>query len=263
MKPFLFVFLVLFVATAIHADGLSDAALREIRFDQKPGDQISADLPFVDENGRSVKLGAYFGSKPVILVPGYYGCPMLCTLVLNGLVETLQDLKSNVGDQFTVINFSIDPSEKPDLAASKKSTYLRHYARAGAEGGWHFLTGDEAAIRKLSDEIGFHYVYDPAVKQYAHPSGFVVMTPQGRIARYFFGVDFQAKDVNAALTSASENQTGSSTRQLLLLCFHYSPVTSKYGSLILNCVRGCGVVTLAGLGVMIGRCLMRDWKRKT
>jgi len=260
-----FIILVMLVlcSTQLRVEALSDSELRKITFKQNLNNTISLDLPFRDEEGHAVKLGDYFGSKPVILVPGYYGCPMLCTLVLNGLVETMQDLKSNIGDQFEVINFSIDPSEKPELAAEKKRTYLRRYGRPGAGKGWHFLTGDSQSIQKLCDEIGFQYAYDPAIKQYAHPSGFVVLTPQGKIARYFFGVDFPAKELDLVLRTASSNKTGSPIRQLFLLCFHYSPITGKYGNLILACVRICGVATLAALCLVIFRSLGRDRFKKT
>jgi len=255
----LFLLLVLSLSRAL-GDSVSDATLRTIRFDQKLNSQVSLDLPFRDETGATVKLGDYFGRKPVILVPGYYGCPMLCTLVLNGLIETLQDLRANAGDQFEVINFSIDPSETPALAAAKKRSAMRAYGRPGAAAGWKFLTGDQFPIEQLAGEIGFRYVYDASIKQYAHPSGFVVLTPQGKVSRYFFGVDFSAKELDSALTAASSNETGSAVRDLFLLCFHYSPITGKYGQLILNTVRFCGAATVLWLGVVIGRSIARERK---
>lgn len=246
---------------AVHGEVVSDKKLREIRFEQKINNKLSLDLPFRDETGAPVKLGQYFGRKPVIIVPGYYGCPMLCTLVLNGLVETLQDLKWNVGDQFEVINFSIDPREGPQLAAGKKRATLRAYGRTGAPNGWHFLTGDDSSIRKLADEIGFHYAYDDEAKQYAHPSGFVVITPGGKIARYFFGVDFSAPDLSSSLVAASSNATGSPVKQLFLLCFHYSPITGKYGGLIMAVVRIGGAGTALGLGLLVVRSMIRDRRK--
>ncbi len=242
------------------ASELSDSALRQIAFEQKIGSQVPLEAAFRDETGKAVRLGDYFGKKPVILVPGYYGCPMLCTLVSNGLVETLNDLKADVGNQFEVLAFSISPSEKPELAAAKKREYLRHYGRLGAEAGWHLLTGEEAAIRQLADAVGFRYAYDPAIKQYAHPSGFIVVTPEGKVSRYFFGVDFRARELSDALQTASINRTGSPIRQLLLLCFHYSPITGKYGGLILNSVRGIGVATLLALTLFIARSWRGDRK---
>jgi protein SCO1/2 len=178
---------------------------------------------------------------------------MLCTLVANGMVETFHDLKANIGRDFEVLHVSISPGETPELAAAKKREYLRHYGRPGAEDGWHFLTGDEAAIHQLAGAVGFRYAYDPTVRQYAHPSGFIVLTPQGKVSRYFFGVDFRARELSDALQAAAVNRTGSIVRQLLLLCFHYSPVTSKYSALILNSIRGIGVATLLALGFFVLR----------
>jgi protein SCO1/2 len=262
MKIFLSVALC-FVSVAAIAGQLSDETLRQIRFDQKIGAQIPLEAAFRDETGRAVRLGDYFGRKPVVLVLGYYGCPMLCTLVSNGLVETFHDLKSNIGDQFDVLHVSVSPTEKPELAAAKKREYLRHYGRPGAESGWHFLTGDETAIHRLADAVGFRYAYDPVAKQYAHPSGFVVLTPQGQVSRYFFGVDFRAQDLSNALRAASENQTGSVIRQIFLLCFHYRPITNKYGTLVLDGVRTIGVATLLVLVIYVGRSFWSERKLRS
>lgn len=261
MKPLALLLVLLSFLPESRAETVSEATLRTIRFDQKLGSQVSLDLPFRDETGATVKLGDYFGRKPVILVPGYYGCPMLCTLVLNGLIEALQDLRASVGDQFEVINFSIDPSETAALAAAKKHSYLRSYGRPGAAEGWRFLTGDTASIQKLTDEIGFRYAYDSTIKQYAHPSGFVVLTPQGKVSSYFFGVDFSASKLDSALVAAGANQTGSPIRELFLLCFHYSPITGKYGPLIINTVRLCGIATVLWLALLIGRSIARERAR--
>lgn len=252
--------LISLMAFAAHAIELHDNALREIRFDQKIGAQIPFDAVFRDEAGNPVRLGNYFGKKPVILVLGYYGCPMLCTLVLNGLVESMQDLKMDIGNQFDVLDVSISPTETPQLAAAKKREYLRHYGRHGADAGWHFLTGGEPAIRQLADAVGFRYAYDTSMKQYAHPSGFIVLTPQGKVSRYFFGVNFRAQELNDALLAASANRAGSPIRQLFLLCFHYSPVTGKYGALIIGSVRAFGVATLLALAVFVTCSLRGDRK---
>jgi len=245
---------------AAHGSELPDSALRQVQFEQRLNAQVPADAVFRDETGKTVKIGDYLGRKPIILVPGYYGCPMLCTLVSNGLVETLHDLKADAGAQFDILAFSISPSEKPELAAAKKREYVRHYGRTGTANGWHFLTGDEPAIRQVADAIGFHYAYDPAIKQYAHPSGFVVLTPEGKVSRYFFGVDFRARELSDALHTAAANHTGSRISQLFLLCFHYSPVTSKYGNLILYSVRAIGMATLLALGFFVARSLRADRK---
>jgi len=234
---------------AIHAPAqtLTDSQLSEIRFNQKLNSRISLDLQFRDEDERTVPLRNYFGKRPVILVLGYYECPMLCTLTFNGMVEGLNDMKWSIGDQFTVVHLSIDPKETPALASAKKQTYLKRYGRAGAASGWHFLTGQESAIRQLADQVGFHFAYDPAVKQYAHPSGLVILTPDGTISKYFFGVKFAPNELYASLQAASERKVGSPIERLILLCFHYSPLHGRYGSLIITTLRILGIVTLAGM----------------
>ena len=242
------------------AQGLSDDALKKISFDQKPGAQVSPGLEFRDENGKAVKLGDYFGKKPVILVLGYYECPMLCTFVLNGLVESLLALNSEIGNQFEVVDVSINPTETPALAAAKKRTYLRRYGKPGAEAGWHFLTGDEPAIRRLTSEVGFNYAYDPVIKQYAHPSGLIILTPSGKVSHYLSGVIYSPKELNNALTDAAGGKVGSPIRQLFLLCFHYSPITGKYGALIMTIVRVCGVMLVLSLGAYIAGMCRRPLK---
>jgi protein SCO1/2 len=237
-------------AVATTNNSLSDDALLQIKFDQKLNSQVSPDLFFRDETGKEIQIGDYFGKRPVVLILGYYGCPMLCTLVVNGAVSTFQDLKWNVGEQFDVIFVSIDPGETPRLAGEKKRAYVRSYGR-GKEDGWHFLTGDANSIQKLSGAVGFHFTYDPAIKQFAHPSGFVVLTPAGKISRYFFGVTYSAVELNSALRDAAANKTGASIEQFILLCFHYSPLTGKYGNLVMGIVRIGGVTTIVALGALI------------
>lgn len=233
------------IALSLSAQALTDEQLSNIRFDQKLNSQISLDLPFRDESGKTVTLGSYFGEKPVVLVLGYYTCPMLCTLTFNGMVESMEDMKWSIGDQFNVVHVSIDPKETSGLALAKKQTYLKRYGRPGAAAGWHFLTGDEPQIKKLCDEAGFHYAYDPTVKQYAHPSGLIILTPDGKASKYFFGVTFSSPELFAALQAASTHKVGSPIERLLLLCFHYSPIHGKYGVLIMTLLRVFGAVTLA------------------
>ena len=233
------------IALSLSAQALTDEQLSNIRFDQKLNSQISLDLPFRDESGKTVTLGSYFGEKPVVLVLGYYTCPMLCTLTFNGMVESMEDMKWSIGDQFNVVHVSIDPKETSRLALAKKQTYLKRYGRPGAAAGWHFLTGDEPQIKKLCDEAGFHYAYDPTVKQYAHPSGLIILTPDGKVSKYFFGVTFSSPELFAALQAASTHKVGSPIERLLLLCFHYSPIHGKYGVLIMTLLRVFGAVTLA------------------
>lgn len=227
---------------------LSDDALVQIKFDQRLNQQVSPELMFVDEAGRAIRIGSFFGRKPMILVLGYYECPMLCKVMNNGLIECLQDLKATAGTDFDVISASIDPSETPELAAAKKITYLKRYGRDHAEDGWHFLTGNDESIRRLTDEVGFNYAYDAQAKEFAHPSGLIILTPEGRVSRYLFGVTYSAKELSVALNAAKGRVVSSPIQQFVLLCFHYSPLTSKYGALVMALVRITGLITLAGLG---------------
>lgn len=246
---------VLVLASSLGAQTLNDKTLASIRFEQKLNSQVSLGLPFRDEDGRSVRLGQYFGRKPVLLVLGYYECPMLCTLVLNGMVESASEMKWSIGREFDVVDVSINPSETPTLAAAKKRTYLKRYGRSEAGQGWHFLTGSDTAIRQLANEVGFHYAYDPASKQYAHPSGLVILTPEGKVSRYLFGVTYSPKDLYGALRDASASQVGSPIQQLILLCFHYNPITGKYSGTIIVILRLLGVATMLGLVWLIVRLI--------
>jgi len=249
--PAVWIFLVpnfLLIARSLtFATPLPDSSLSTIRFDQKINSQVSLDLPFVDENGTPVALASCFHRKPVILVLVYYECPMLCSMVLNGMVESLQEMKPSIGTDFDVLNVSINPTETAKLAAAKKRTYLKRYGRSSASAGWHFLTGSEASITELTKEVGFNYVYDSDSKQYAHPSGLIVLTPQGKVSRYLFGIKFSATELNTALKEASANRTGSPIQQLVLLCFHYNPIHGKYGALIMIIVRSLAAATLVAL----------------
>jgi protein SCO1/2 len=240
------------------AETLTDSRLAEIKFDQKLNEKISLDLHFRDEDGKDVRLGDYFSNKPVILVLGYYGCPMLCTLVLNGMVEGLQDIRWSIGKEYDVINVSINPHETPSLAAAKKRSYLKSYGRPNAEAGWHFLTGESEAIQRLANEVGFRYAYDDVSKQYAHPSGIVVLTPDGKISRYLFGVTYSPNDLFTSLRAASSRKIGTRIQELILLCFHYRPITGRYGNLIMTAVRVSGVLTLVGLAALIVRMARRE-----
>jgi cytochrome c oxidase subunit II len=214
----------------------------DVRFDQRLDQQVPLDLNFRDESGQSVRLADYFGKKPVILSLVYYECPMLCTQVLNGQVTSLEQISFNVGEQFNVVTVSFNPRETPALAAAKKDMYLSKYGRPGAEQGWHFLTGDPKAIAALADSVGFHYVYDALLNQYAHASGIMVLTPEGRISRYFYGIDYSPRDLRLGLVEASAGKIGSPVDQIMLLCYHYDPATGKYGVLVTNSLRIGGVI---------------------
>jgi protein SCO1/2 len=235
--------------------------LRDVGFDQKLDTQVPLDLTFTDETGRAVQLADYFNGKPVILVLAYYRCPMLCTEVLNGLVRALLDVPLDIGKDFNVVTVSFDPREKPELAAAKKKTYLERYGRPGAEAGWHFLTGDEEPIKRLTEAVGFHYVYDERNDQYAHASGILVLTPTGKISRYFYDVRYSPRDLRLGLVEASANKIGSPVDKVLLFCFHYDPAEGRYGPTIMNFVRLGGVLIVLALSLFIGY-LWREERRK-
>ena len=252
------VLLAILCVSSVRAQTAADHVLHDVGFDQHLGEPVPLDLGFRDESGQAVQLSQYFGSKPVILALVYYECPMLCTLTLNGLVSALKVLSFDAGKEFEVLAVSFNPNESPALAAAKKATYLQQYKRPGAAQGWHFLTGEEGAIERLTQAVGFRYVYDPAQQQYAHAAGIVVLTPEGRIARYFFGVEFSPKDVRLGLIEASANKIGTPVDQLLLYCFHYDPSTGKYGAVVMNIVRAAGVLTVFVLGTFMTVMFLRD-----
>ncbi|MGH8543583.1 MAG: SCO family protein [Gammaproteobacteria bacterium] len=239
----------LFYVVSVQANGTRPGdVLQKAGLDQKLNGQIALDLAFRDENGRAVKLGEYFGNKPVILMFMYYECPNLCPLVLDGVIRSLKALSFNIGDQFNVLTVSIDPEEGPALAMAKKRESIRRYGRPGAEDGWHFLTGEEASIKQLTEAVGFRYAYDPETDQYAHASGIIILTPQGRISRYLYGIEYPPRDVRLGLVEASAGKIGSPVDQLLLLCYQYDPTTGKYNLVITNVLRLAGVATALGLG---------------
>lgn len=226
-------------------------SLRDVGFDQRLGAQLPLDLTFRDESGRTVTLGDYFGERPVILILAYYRCPMLCGQVHNGLVRALHEVPFDAGKDFTILTVSFDPRETPEQAAAAKSIYVERYGRPGAEAGWHFLTGDETSIRRLTDTVGFRFTYDAANDQYAHAGGLMLVTPTGRLSRYFYDIHFSPLDMRLGLVEASQNRIGSPVDRILLYCFHYDPSEGRYGPTILNFVRVGGVLTLIGIGVFV------------
>ncbi len=239
------------VETGGSAEQNKPAYLRDIGIDQKLGAQVPLDLTFRDETGKPVKLGAYFDGqkKPVILTLVYYSCPQLCTLVLNDLNRGMNGLSTlSAGDDYQVVTVSIDPSDTPALAADKKQTYMSSYRRPHADQGWHFLTGDQASIRKLTEAVGFKYKWDPKFQQFIHPSGLVILTPKGTVSRYFFGIDYDLKDLRLSLEEASSNKIGSLTDRILLYCFHYDETSGRYTPTITRVVKLGGILTVAGLG---------------
>ncbi|CAN5495981.1 SCO family protein [soil metagenome] len=216
-----------------------------IGIDQKLDEQVPLDLVFTNESGEDVRLGDYFGKRPVLLALVYYECPMLCTQILTGVVTTLGVMDFTVGREFDVVAVSINPREGPMLASQKKKTYVDRYGRPGSESGWHFLTGREESIAALADAVGFRYEFDKETGQYAHGAGIEILTPKGVISRYFYGIEYSARDLKFGIMEASEGRIGSAIDQVLLLCFHYDPATGKYGAAALTAVRVGAVATIA------------------
>ncbi len=237
--------------------------LQEVGIDQRIGQQLPLDLTFHDETGRSVPLRNYFGQRPMLLTLVYYQCPMLCSQVLNGVVGGLLPLKWSVGRDFDIVTISFDPRDTPAVATEKRDTYLRRYGRAGADKGWHFLTGETPAIEALTKAAGFRYAWDPQIQQYAHASGIMVATPDGRLSRYFYGIEYAPKDLRLALVESSEGKLGNVVDQVVLYCYHYDPATGKYGAVVTNMLRLGGALTLLLLGGFLAVAWRRDLRKKT
>lgn len=226
--------------------------LRDVGIDQKLDNHVPLDLAFRDEAGKEVTLGQYFHRKPVVLVLAYYDCPMLCTLVLNGVLHSFEGMKFNIGQDFDVVTVSIDPTETPELANAKKAIYVGLYGRPNAAAGWHFLTGEEPAIRALADAVGFRYNYDPNTRQYVHATGIMVLTPEGRLARYFYGIRYPSGNLRLALVEASQGKIGSPADKLILYCSQYDPATGKYSVLVSRLLKLGALITVFSLAGLIG-----------
>jgi protein SCO1/2 len=245
-------------------------ALQKVGIDQKLNEQLPLDAVFKDESGNEVKLGQYFGKRPVILSLVYYSCPMLCNQVMNGMVGAFKGLAFVPGDEFDVVTISFDARETATLAAAKKKTYVEYFPaakQATIASGWHFLTGDETNIRRVTDAVGFRYNFDAATNQFAHASGIMVVTPEGKLSHYFYGIEYSPKDLRLGLVQASANKIGTPVDQLLLYCYHYDPSTGKYGAVVMNMVRVGGIVTVLGMAGVIGMFLLGGagvvhWKRR-
>ena len=236
--------------------------LQGVAFDQRLGESVDLDLVFRDEAGRNIRLRDCVRDRPVLVALVYYECPMLCTMVLNGLAGCLNALQFDAGREFDIVTVSFDPGETAAMAAAKKKTYLERYQRPTAAGGWHFLTGDAAAIEALAASIGFRYTYDPATDQYAHASGIVALTPQGRISRYFYGIEYAPRDVRLGLVEAADGKIGSVVDQVLLYCFHYDPATGTYGAAVMRLVRGGGILIVAALASFLLVMRRRERSRR-
>ena len=263
--------LLLFVASTAYAQPLPTpagvpaaelpSAIREVGFDQNLNQMLPLDVAFTDEAGERVKLGDYFGKRPVVLSFVYYGCPMLCLQSLSSLASTLGVLAENPGEDFEVVSISIDPRETPALAREKKTHYVERSGKPSIERGWHYLTGTEENIQRVTKAAGFRYVWDQATAQYAHPAGIVIATTEGRVSRYLFGIDYGPRDLRLGLLDASKEKIGSPLQRALLYCYHYDLATGRYSLAIMRIVRLAGAATVFSLGTLIFIWTRRERRR--
>ncbi|MDP3981465.1 MAG: SCO family protein [Chlamydiota bacterium] len=252
--------LLLLSCLSLFAEKRQDDILSRIGIDQRLNEMLPLDAMLYDEEAQPVKLSRYFGEKPVILTLVYYECPMLCTQVLSGLVTCLRALPFKVGKEFSILTVSFDPGEKSSLALEKKKNYLQELHQAGAQEGWHFLTADQPSIDAITQAVGFRYDYDAKTDQFAHASAIMVITPNGKISKYFYGIEYAPRDLKFAILEASNNKIGSFQDRVLLYCYHYDPVTGKYGLSIMNLIRVAGGMTVVAIGLFIITMLRRDRK---
>jgi protein SCO1/2 len=236
--------------------------LKDVAIDQKLDGPIPMDLMFTDETGRDVRLGSYFGDKPVVMALVYYECPMLCTMILNGLVGSLESLAFNPGEEYEVVIVSFDPGETPALALTRKNTYMKRFGRPETADGWHYLTGRQESIAALTDAVGFRYAYVEDIDQWAHPAAITIATPDGRVSKYLYGIDFAPRDLRLALVEATDGQIGTAVDQALLFCYHYDPETGTYGFVVMNLIRVGGIVTLLAMGGAIFLSLRRERRQR-
>jgi protein SCO1 len=234
------------------------STLRDIGFDQNLDRLVPLDVPFVDEAGRTVRLADYFGRRPVVLVFAYYTCPMLCSQVVNGLASALNVLSLTPGRDFEMISISFDPHDTPATASVKKAAYLERYKNGGAAAASHFLSGTPESIARTTKAAGFRYAWDERTKQFAHPTGIIVLTPEGRLARYLFGIEFSPRDLQLAVDEASAGKVGSAVDALLLYCYHYDPATGRYGFAIMGAIRLLAVATVLALGTFMFVMLRKE-----
>ncbi len=237
------------------------AMVRGVGIDQNLNGQVPLELTFKNETGQIVRLGQYFRTKPVVLALVYYECPMLCDMVLNGLTHSMEGISLDVAKDYEVVTVSFNPKDTWQLAGAKKSNYVEKYQRKGAAEGWHFLVGTEDTVKKLADSVGFHYKYDPISKQFAHASGIMVLTPEGKISRYFYGIEYKPRDFRLGLVEASQHKIGTPVDAIMLFCFHYDPMTGKYGFVIMNVIRTLGSATIIALGTLLFVLIRRDRQR--
>ena len=237
--------------------------LLEIGFDQNIDQKLPLDATFRDEDGKTVTLGSFYGQRPVVLGFVYYECPMLCTQVLNAITTSVSTMSIDAGKDFDLVLVSFDPRETPAQAAAKKAEYVARYKRPGTESGWHFLTGDEAEIKRVTQAAGYRYTWDEQTQQFAHPTGIIVTTPDGRNARYLFGIEYGPRDLKFAIMEASEGRVGSVVDNLLLYCYHYDPMTGRYGIYVMRALRIAGAATVLLIGTFIVVMVRRERSQQT
>jgi protein SCO1 len=242
----------------VHADAPKPPLVDALGVDQKLGVQAPLDLTFRDEAWRAVPLKTYFDGKPVILTLNYYNCKNICSTELDDLVGKLSTMGLSIGDEYTIVSVSINPRETPQVAAYTKKSFVRRYPRPGVESNWHFLTGDEASIRELTDTVGFRYAWDERMQEYAHPAAILILTPQGKVSHYLYSPIYTAQDLRLSLVEASQNKIGTAIDRVLLFCYRYDPTAGTYSAAILNIVRLGGVVTMLGLGLFLTVMVRRD-----
>ena len=239
------------------------AILNKVSITQNLGAQIPPDLIFRDEAGKSVRIGDFFGQKPIVLSLVYFDCPALCTEVLNGELRTMKAISLDLGKDFEAVTVSFEPKDTPALARAKRDVYIGQYGRPGSADHWHFLTGEQQSIDALTNAVGFHYAYDASIRQYAHAAAILVLTPEGRIDRYFYGVVYPGRDLRLGLVEASQGKIGTLTDHALLLCYQYDPMTGKYGVVVMNVLRAAGALTVLLLGIFMIVMFLRERKRSS
>ncbi|HEY8965573.1 MAG TPA: SCO family protein [Candidatus Methylacidiphilales bacterium] len=244
----------------IQTSTLSPDQLKDVGIVQRIGAQVPPGLVFTDSDGSRVELDALLARKPTLLVPVYYACPNLCTVVLNALVQSLADLRRTAGDGFQIVAVSIDPRETPDLAAEKKASYLRLYGRGSAD-AWTFLTGDPFTIRRLTEAVGYRFRYDEQANQFAHGSGLIVLDPSGKVTQYLLGIEYRPAEIEAAIRNAAAGRTGAPVSDLALLCYRYNPLTGPYGTAVAWALKGASILAVLLLGGYIVRQLRREQQR--
>lgn len=222
--------------------------LQHVGITQRLGAQVPLGATFKDENGKLVSLGSYFGKQPVVLILAYYRCPMLCSEVLSGAATALKNVGFKIGRQFEVLTVSFDPRDTPEIAAAKEQTYIKDYGDPGVAAGWHFLTGQKDQIDSLANAVGFHYQYDPKTGQYAHAAGLVVISPKGKVAQYFYGVEFPSRDLHLAIVQSSSEKIGSLADEIVLYCCKYDLGTGRYEAVIARVLQIVGAFTILIVG---------------